>query len=403
MAKQSYKVLILGGGTGGISVAASLKRTLDDGNIAIVEPSEKHFYQPLWTLAGTGLMSKVETEKQEKDLIPDGVTWIKESVVSIDPVKQTVQLSHDLRVSYDFLVVATGLQLNYDKIEGLKGNLGQNGICSVYQYDQIDYAAKQIQSFQGGTALFVMPPPPIKCAGAPQKVMYIADNIFRDHGVRRKTEIIFATAGKAMFGVPVFSNAIDQIVKEKNIHPKFLHKIVGVDADKKEAIFDVTDSEGKVSRESIKFDLLHIVPPMSAHKFISETSLAYQEGEQKGWLAVDKGTLQHQQYPNIFGVGDVTGVPNSKTGAAVRRQYPVVVKNLLSVMDGKSAKAIYDAYSSCPLITEIGKVMLAEFGYDGKVMPSFPLDPAVPRQSYWYLKKYILPKLYWYGMMKGLA
>lgn len=403
MSKTAYKVLILGGGAGGISVAAKLSRELDSGEIAVIDPADKHFYQPLWTVAGTGLMDKVETEKDERDLIPNGVDWIKEHVLSIDPIKQVVQLSHNMSIQYDYLVVATGLQLNWEKVEGLKESLGSNGVVSVYQYDQIDYAAEQIQNFQGGKAIFVMPPPPIKCAGAPQKVMYLSENIFRDHGIRHKTEVIFATAGKAMFGVPVFAAALDQIVKEKDIHPFFQHKLVKVDGPKKEATFDVTDANGKIKKEILQFDLIHVVPPMSAHKFISESPLAFSEGDQKGWLAVDKETLQHNTFKNIFGVGDVTGVPNSKTGAAVRKQYPVVVKNLICVMNGKAPKAKYDGYSSCPLITEIGKVMLAEFGYDGKLMPSFPLDPAIPRRSYWHLKKDILPKLYWYGMMKGLA
>jgi len=398
-----YKVLILGGGTGGIAVAAKLSRSLDSGEIAIVEPAEKHYYQPFWTLAGAGLMDKSVTEKDERDLIPNGVDWIKESVLSIDPVKKVVQLSHNMLIQYDYLVVATGLQLNWEKIEGLKESLGKNGVISVYQYDQIDYASEQIQKFQRGKAVFVMPPTPIKCAGAPQKVMYIAENIFRNHGIRHKTEVVFATAGKAIFGVPIFATALDQIVKERDIHPRFLHKITKINGEKKEATFDVTDPSGNVHSESINFDLIHVVPPMSAHKFISESSLAFTDGDQKGWLAVDKETLQHLTYKNIFGVGDVTGVPNSKTGAAIRKQYPIVVKNLLCVMNGEAPTEKYDGYSSCPLITEIGKVMLAEFGYDGKLMPTFPLDPAIPRRSYWHLKKDLLPKLYWYGMMKGLV
>lgn len=306
MPKSNYKILILGAGAGGISVAAKLKKNFDEGEIAIVDPSENHYYQPLWTVAGAGLMSKFDTEKKQMDVIPAGVSWIKEQVLSIDPISQKVSLSHDIVVGYDFLVIATGLKLNWDKIEGLGDNLGKNGICSVYQFDQIDNAARMIQEFQGGTALFVMPPPPIKCAGAPQKIMYLADNIFRDHGIRHNVQIQFATAGKAMFGVPVFATALDEIIKEKSIEPKFLHKIVGVDVEKKEAIFNVTSSEGKVSRKNLKYDLLHLVPTMSAHSFISETSLAFQEGDQKGWLAVDKFSLQHLNYPNIFGLGDVT-------------------------------------------------------------------------------------------------
>lgn len=403
MTQSKFKVVILGGGSGGISVAARLSRQLSANEIAIIEPSEKHYYQPLWTVAGAGLVDKACTERNEKDLIPSGVDWIKESVLSVDPEKKLVHLSHNVTIQYEYLVVATGLKLNWDKIEGIKEGLGKNGVISIYQYDQVDYAAEQIQSFQGGKAIFIMPPTPIKCAGAPQKIMYLAENIFRDHGIRHKTEVMFATAGKAMFGIPVFSAALDKVVKERNIKPLFMHKLVKVDSNNKIAFFEVTEADGKVSQQEMKFDLLHVVPTMSAHSYVLESGLAFSEGDQKGWLAVNKSTLQHLKYQNIFGVGDVTGVPNSKTGAAVRKQYPVVVRNLLDVMNGRKLSSEYDGYSSCPLITEIGKVMLAEFGYDGKLLPSFPLDPTIPRKSYWHLKKDLLPPLYWYGMMKGLG
>jgi sulfide:quinone oxidoreductase len=403
LGKSKYRVLVLGAGAGGISLAARLARKIPSDQIAIIDPSENHFYQPMWTIAGAGLASAESTRRKQSALIPKGVTWLRETVQSVDPIARKVLLSHDLALEYDYLVVATGLRLAWEKIEGLKGNLGKNGICSVYEFDHVDYTAGQIQGFQGGTAVFVMPPVPIKCAGAPQKIMYLAENVFRLNGVRHKSKIIFATAGKAMFGIPTFSNALEKIVHEKGIEPKYMHKISGVDAEKKEAIFDVTDAEGKVTKQTLKFDLLHVVPPMTAHSYVAESGLAFESGDQKGWLQVDKHTLQHLKYPNIFGVGDVTGVPNSKTGAAIRSQYPVVAENLLAVMNGKNPTASYNGYSSCPLITEIGKVMLAEFGYDGKLMPTFPLDPAVPRRTMWHLKKDILPHLYWQGMLKGLA
>lgn len=401
MLKTAYKVLILGAGSGGISVAAKLSRHISASAIAIVDPADNHYYQPYWTIAGAGLAKKEVTEKATSELIPKNVARIKEKVMAIDPVKKNVQLSGDQVISYEFLVVATGLKLNWEKIEGLGNNLGKNGICTIYEYNQVDATADMIQGFKGGTAIFVMPPTPIKCAGAPQKVMYLAENIFRNNGVRNKSKIQFATAGKAMFGIALFAKALAEIVKEKNIEPKYQHKIIGVDPEKKEALFDVTNDQGQVTRERLKYDLLHLVPTMSAHSFIADSGLAFEDGEQKGWLAVDKFTLQHTKYPDIFGVGDVTGVPNSKTGAAIRKQYPIVVKNLLSHMNGKIPNEKYDGYSSCPLITEVGKVLLAEFGYDGKILPTFPLNPAVPRKSMWYLKKYLLPKLYWYGMMKG--
>lgn len=217
----------------------------------------------------------------------------------------------------------------------------------------------------------------------------------------KKAKIQFASAGKAIFGIPTFAATLDDVAKAKNIELLFSHKIIAVDAEKKEAIFEFAAADGSVTKEHLKYDLLHLVPTMSAHSFISESGLAFEEGDQKGWLAVDKFTLQHLKYSNIFGIGDVTGIPNSKTGAAIRKQYPIVAKNLLAVMNGQKPTEKYDGYSSCPMVVGIGKVMLAEFGYDGVLMPSFPLDPSVPRSSMWILKKYILPKVYWLGMLKG--
>lgn len=402
MTKASYKVLIIGGGAGGISVAARLKQTLPANSMAIVEPSEKHYYQPFWTLAGAGVVTPESSEKDEGHLIPDGIDWIKESVTSIDPYQNTVYLGNDKKLTYDYLIVATGLKLNWESIKGLDGHLGKNGICSIYEYNQLSQTAELIQNFKGGKALFVMPPTPIKCAGAPQKIMYLADDIFKKNGVRAQSEIHFASAGKAIFGIPTFANALAEIIKEKNIQTHFNHKIIGVDADKKEAIFEVTSEEGVHSEARIKYDLLHVVPSMVAHAFIAESGLAFEEGEQKGWLKVDKHTLQHLKFPNIFGIGDVTGIPNSKTGAAIRKQYPIVAENLISVMEGRQPVEKYEGYSSCPIVTEVGKVMLAEFGYDGVLMPSFPLNPSVSRRSMWILKRYLLPKMYWYGMLNGL-
>ncbi len=399
--KNKYRVAILGAGAGGISVAAKLKRSLADHEIVIIDPASKHYYQPMWTLAGAGLEKKEDTEKEMKDLIPSGVDWIQDGVVRVYAGDNRVELSKNKSIEYDYLIVATGLKLNWDKIEGLGSNLGQYGICSIYDYSKLDYTAKVIQEFKGGHAIFVMPPVPIKCAGAPQKIMYLADNIFRNLGVREKSEIFFATAGKAMFGIPVFAEALQKQVDAKGITPLFQHKIVGVEPENQLAIFDVTDATGKVERKKIKYDLLHLVPTMSAHNYVSESGLAFADGDQKGWLEVDKYTLQHMKFKNIFGIGDVTGVPNSKTGAAIRMQYPIVVENLLAVMQGREPTQKYDGYSSCPLITEIGKVMLAEFGYDSKLLPTFPLDPAIPRASYWHLKTKLLPKLYWHGMLKG--
>lgn len=403
MSAKKYRVLIIGGGTGGIAVAARLARVLGPGQVGLIEPAEIHYYQPMWTLVGAGDAQKSDTARPMGSLIPKGVEWIKSKVASIESEVRQVKLIDGVTVGFDFLVVAPGLKLNWDKIQGLGSSLGQNGICTIYEADQAEKAREMISGFNGGTAIFVMPPVPIKCAGAPQKIMYLADQVFRQNGVRKRSKVIFATAGKAMFGIPVFAEALAKVAADRGIEPHFEHKIVGVDPTRKVALFDVPEEGGAARRVELSYDLLHLVPTMSAPDFIQNSELALAEGDLKGWLAVDKHTLQHLKFPHIFGVGDVTGVPNSKTGAAIRKQAPIVVRNILDVMAGRQPSAHYDGYSSCPLITEFGKVMLAEFGYDSKLMPTFPLNPAVSRRSMWVLKKYLLPVMYWHGMMKGRA
>ena len=397
-----YKVLILGAGSGGISVAARLAKKLSPTDLAIIDPAQKHYYQPLWTLSGAGLVPKQESEKNQIDFIPPGVDWIQEGVARLIPQANEVETDSGKKITYDFLIVALGLRLAWEKIPGAKEALGKNGVCTIYEYDQVDKTEEMLRSFSGGTAVFTMPPVPIKCAGAPQKIMYLADEIFRKNGVRNQSKIFFATAGKVIFGIPVFAEALTKVVQRKKIDLLTQYQLISIDGLNKKAVFRVTEASGKVSDQELKYDLIHVVPPMMAPTVVSESELAEKEGDQKGWLSVDKFTLQHKHFPNVFGIGDVTGVPNSKTGAAIRKQAPVVVENLLSAMTQKPIAAHYDGYSSCPLVTEVGKVILAEFGYDGKLLPSFPVNPAKERRSMWFLKRYLLPKLYWYGMLRGL-
>jgi len=397
---DNYRVVILGGGAGGLTVASHLGKSLPKNSIAIVEPSTDHYYQPGWTLVGGGQMELSSTRRSQADLIPEGVTWIRDRVSEIVPDDKRVLLISGASVNYDYLVVATGLQINYDKIKGLPENLGKGGVCSIYGYADAGVTYEKLRNFRGGTAVFTMPPVPIKCAGAPQKILYLADEIFSQNGVREKSTLIFATAGKAIFGVKPFADALLKVAQRKNIEVRYGYNLTEIHAAEKKAVFEVTTVTGK-STQSIAYDLLHAVPPMSAHPYVAASGLAFNDGPHKGWLKVDAFTLRHVDYPEIFGVGDITGVPNSKTAAAVRKQAPVVVNNLRDVMAGREPSAKYDGYSSCPLVTGIGKVILAEFGYDGKLLPSFPGDATRERWSAWLLKKYGLPLLYWQGMLKG--
>lgn len=405
MTKATPRILIVGAGSGGISVAARLARLRYARSITILDPVEEHFYQPLWTLAGAGIVAKEGSKRAQKELIPKGVAWVKEAACGFRPGDNAVVTESGTTLHYNVLIVANGLEVNFAAIPGVVGNLGKGGLCSIYQYDQVDKTAAMIRSFKGGTAVFTMPPVPIKCAGAPQKIMYLADDVWRASGARRDTMIKFATAGATIFGIKEFAGPLMEVVKRKGIEPLYQHRLVEVKAEEKVALFEVieptpTGSQTKV--RSIAYDLLHVVPPMRAPKSIRESILASAEAGQVGWLAVDKHSLQHKTFPNIFGLGDVTGIPNSKTGAAIRKQAPVVVENVQRFLVGEPVKGAYDGYSSCPLVTGIGKVILAEFGYDGNLMPSFPLDPTKERRIYWHLKKDLLPRMYWHGMLKGL-
>ncbi len=408
---QHFKVVILGGGSGGLTVAARLTEYVSPQEIAIVEPNREHYYQPGWTMVGGGIFTKAETVRLEQDLIPKGCRWLEDAVAKVIPDKNQVTLKSGESIGYDFLVVATGLKLDWHKIKGLQGHLGQNGIYTIYEFDQVEKVYPALRDFQGGTAIFVMPPVPIKCAGAPQKILYLADEIFRENGVREKSRVIFANAGGAIFGIPSFAESLNKVIARKKIEHLTSRKLVEVKPDQKIAVFEhkitTTNPSGqvdtRVENEEIKYDLIHVVPTMSTHTYVAESGLAFTTGPQKDWLKVDKHTLQHCDFPNIFGIGDVTGVPNSKTAAAIRKQAPVVVQNLTQAMKAQPLTEHYDGYSSCPLVTGKGKVILAEFGYDGKLMPTFPVDQTKERRSMWLLKKYILPRLYWQGMLKGRA
>jgi len=401
MSATHFKVLILGAGSGGVSIAARLKSQLGASKVGIIEPAEFHFYQPLWTLVGAGIVAKEKTKRPMSSVIPSGVSWIKERVQRVSASEQKVVCASGKEISYDYLVVATGLKLDWEKIKGLEGNLGKNGICSIYQFEDAEKTSQMIHAFKGGDAIFTMPPVPIKCAGAPQKIMYLAEEIFQKNGVRSNSRVSFAAAGKVIFGVPAFAAPLMKVAEKKKIDLKFSHKLVEVKPEAHIAVFEKTTETNSTEQVELHYDLLHVVPPMSAHDYVRDSNLAFTSGPQMGWLKVDQATLQHQDHKNIFGIGDVTGVPNSKTGAAIRKQAPVVVQNIMDVMDGVAPTATYDGYSSCPLITGNGKVILAEFGYDGKLLPSFPMDMTKERRSMWILKKDLLPPMYWNGMMKG--
>lgn len=416
-----HQVLILGGGTAGITVAAQLHRKDKNLDIAILEPSEKHYYQPAWTLVGAGAFDMADTIKDEKEYIPKDTTWIKAYAEEIDPENNMVVTRDGQKIQYEYLIVAVGIQLDWDGIPGLKEGIGKNGICSNYSKDYAEYTYECLQNFKGGNALFTQPATPVKCGGAPQKIMYLAEDYFRKNGIRDKANVIFATPGSVIFGVKEFAKTLNGIIHDRDIYLKLYHKLVEIRPDTKEAVYELSGAETgcvtiddveeklrmKVEGETkvvIPFEMMHLAPPQSAPDFIKKSPLAVAESP-LGWVDVDKYSLQHNKYPNVFALGDVANLPTAKTGAAVRKQAPVVVKNLLTVMAHASINGNkkYTGYSSCPLVTQYGKMVLAEFDYDNKPTPSFPIDTTKERYSMWLFKKHFLPWMYWNAMLRGTA
>lgn len=392
--KDDKRCVVIGGGTAGISVAARLVKK--GFAVTVVDPSEKHYYQPIWTLVGGGIVKKQVSERDEKSVIPRGVKWVKERVERVLPEENAVVTDTGSRLEYDTLVVAPGIKIDWDKIPGLVETLGKNGVSSNYSYETVDKTWEFIRGLKKGKAIFTQPATPIKCGGAPQKICYLAEDHFRRSGVRDDIDVQFISAGGALFTSPYYSPTLEKHAKDKGITTRFKLNLKAIRPEEKEAVFENMATGEEVVE---KYDLLHVTPPMSAPSFIKESGL----GNEAGWAEVSKETLQHVRYPNVFAIGDASNLPTSKTGAAIRKQVPVLVDNLVSFSKGQPLKAVYDGYTSCPVVTGYDSLVMAEFDYDLKPQESFPFDQRKERYSMYLVKRYLLPQLYWNGMLKGRA
>ena len=396
-ADNYFDVLVIGGGSAGIGITASLLRRRPSLRIAIVEPGDRHYYQPAWTLVGGGVYDVAKTVQPMADVIPDKATWIQMAAIGFDPDSNLVCLADGRSAGYEQLVVCPGLRLAWEQIEGLEDTLGKNGVTSNYRFDLAPYTWSLVQNLKRGKALFTQPPMPIKCAGAPQKAMYLSCDHWLRNGSLDDIEVEFNVAGAVLFGVAAFVPPLMKYVRRYNINLAFNSNLVKVDGVNRTAYFDIKDEKGNIERAAKPFDILHVCPPQMAPDFVRNSPLA----DGAGWCEVDQKTLQHPRYANIFSLGDVCSSPNAKTAAAVRKQIVVVAENLLAAKEGRELVAQYDGYGACPLTVEKGRVILAEFGFGGKLLPTFPLDPTVPSYFAWLLKVKLLPWFYWHGFLKG--
>lgn len=399
-AKQSYNVVIVGAGSGGIAIAASLLKRNNKLRIALLDPAGQHFYQPGWTMVGGGVFTASSTRRQMSDLIPSGVTWIKQAVTGFQPDADEVTLANGDQIHYQQLVVCPGLVLDWDAVEGLTETLGENGVTSNYAYDLAPYTWELVQGLKKGKAIFTQPSMPIKCAGAPQKAMYLSCDHWLKQGVLNDIDVNFFNAGAVLFGVAAYVPALQSYIDRYSANLHFNHNLVRVDGKTRTAYFKDVKAGEDSELVAAEFDMMHVCPPQRAPQFVADSELS----DDGGWLDVDQFTLRHKRFGNIWGLGDVMNAPNAKTMAAVRKQVPIVAENLVAVLAGKEPAFGYDGYGSCPLTVERGKIVLAEFGYGGKLLPSFPgwmLEGTRPTRAAWTLKADLLPGIYWHAMLKG--
>ena len=432
--KSHHQILIIGGGTAGIMVAAQLLKKDRNLDIGLIEPADTHYYQPAWTLVGAGTYDFDKTARPMSEVIPKGVTWIKDFASGFDPKNNSVATKNNGGITYDYLVVAPGLAYDFSLVPGLGEAMDKGVVCSNYTNPKHTWDV--IKNFKGGTALFTQPTTPIKCGGAPQKIMYLAESHFSKSGVREKTDVVFATGGTVIFGVKEIAKTLMEVVDRKDINLRFHHKLISVDGEKQIAwyqmgkeitaggcvvmssdqgdnlelddTFQYNYKDVKMSRDGdlygIHYDMLHTAPPSVAPKFVKESVLV----NEAGWVDVDHQTMQHNRFANIFSLGDVSALPTAKTGAAIRKQVPIVVDNIyLLLKQHVMGTKVYNGYSSCPLVTDYGKMVLAEFDYKNNFTPDPKLkqmlisDSSKEHWRLWMLKKYGLPYLYWNKMMKG--
>ncbi|MFJ2713252.1 FAD-dependent oxidoreductase [Pseudomonas sp. NPDC087346] len=393
----SGDIVVIGGGTAGIAFVASLLKREPGLNITVIEPSAQHYYQPAWTLVGGGAYELKSTVRPMSVVMPRRAHWLQAAVSHINPESRLLTLDDGRHVSYQNLIVCPGLRLAWEKIEGLQAAIGQYGVTSNYSYQHAAYTWQLVNGLRGGKAIFTQPAIPIKCAGAPQKALYLSCDHWLRQGVLKNLDVEFNLAGAALFGVATFVPPLMKYIEKYRARLAFNSTLVKVDGPSQTAWFSVKGAADEVTLQAKKFDFLHVVPPQVSPDFIRQSLLANAEG----WCEVDPHSLQHVRYSEVFALGDVCSTSNAKTAAAVRKQVVVVAENLLALRKQQPFLLKYDGYGSCPLTVEKGKVILAEFGYAGKLLPTFPLDPTVARRLAWYLKASFLPWFYWNGMLKG--
>lgn len=397
-------IVIVGAGAAGTALANRLVRRLEGARITIIDPRQRHLYQPGLTLVATGLKPADYVVSRTTDWLPAGITLVADAVAAVDPETRLVETEGGQKLQYDWLVLAPGLSLDNGAIEGFSLDMvGKNGIGALYagpEYAALTWQAAARFVEEGGTGIFTRPATKMKCAGAPLKLTFLIDDIASRAGNRSAMNLVYAANNNSLFGVPIVSEKVRMLFGSRGIDVAYSHVLKAVDGGRKRATFGTP--EGDVD---LDFDYLHVIPPQRAPEFIRQSGLSWADRWiDQGWVEVDPGSLQHRRYPDVFALGDVAGVPKGKTAASVKWQVPVVEDHLVAAIDGRSGSKVYNGYTSCPLITRVGRAMLIEFDYQNNLTPSFP-GVIAPLEELWisWLMKEVALKATYNAMLRGRA
>ncbi|MBM2319732.1 MULTISPECIES: NAD(P)/FAD-dependent oxidoreductase [Marivita] len=398
------RIVIIGAGAGGTSLANRLVERLDGAQITVIDPRAEHLYQPGLSLVAAGLKPENYVVSKTTDWLPKSVTLIAEAASAIDPEAKTVDTAGGQSIAYDFLVVAPGLILDHDAIDGFSLDMvGKNGIGALYagpQYAAATWQAAQAYTETGGVGLFTRPATEMKCAGAPLKHTFLIEDIARTANTRGKLDVHYMSNNDSLFGVPIVSEKVRMLFGDRGITPAYSHVLSGIDAGAKTATFVTPD--GAVTRE---YDYIHVIPPQRAPEVIRQSGLSWADKwTDQGWVECDNATLHHLRYDTIWALGDVAGVPKGKTAASVKWQVPVVEDGLIAAIEGRASTETYNGYTSCPMITRVGRAMLVEFDYNNNLVPSFP-GIIAPLEELWisWLMKEVALKATYNAMLRGRA
>ncbi|TQS91303.1 NAD(P)/FAD-dependent oxidoreductase [Arthrobacter sp. TS-15] len=396
---RRHEVVIIGGGNGGLSLAARLKR-YGVQDIAIIEPKEHHLYQPLFSHIAGGRAQVKEAVRSQESVTPMGVAWIKDKAANVDAKANSVTLASGSEVTYEHLVLCPGLQYNWDAVPGLAEAVhSPYGSCH-YEFELAPKLWTLLSSMRSGTVIFTMPSGPVKCAGASQKPMYLACDYWKEQGVLDNIRVVMVQPYPTVFGIPEVDRELDRKIAEYGIELRTNSELVAVNpASRTATIRNNADN----TSEDLSYDVLNAVPPQSAPDWLKATDLPA-VGDEHGFVEVDTRTLRHPRYPNVWSLGDAAGTANSKAGGALRKQAKVLAKNLLSARKGEPLSQKYNGYSVCPFTVSRNTVVFAEFDHHYQPMPTIP-KVATWKESRlsWWVDRDMFPQVYWHLILKGRA